>query len=61
MGREQCVATLPEEGGRILRTTDSSSYSTAKQRDKMEQIGYKGEGNRRAAVGGVCSSIKNRF
>nr|WP_281289971.1 hypothetical protein [Pasteuria penetrans] len=43
-----------------MRTTDQS-YSTAKQRDKIEQPGYKEEGNRCAAVEGVCSSIKNRF
>ncbi|WP_149453737.1 transposase [Pasteuria penetrans] len=49
-----------EEGGRVLRTTDQS-YSTAEQRDKMEQPGYKEKGNRRAAVEGVCSSMKNRF
>ncbi|WP_149453761.1 hypothetical protein [Pasteuria penetrans] len=45
---------------RVLRTTDQS-YSTAEQRDKMEQPGYKEKGNRRAAVEGVCSSMKNRF
>ncbi|WP_149453495.1 transposase [Pasteuria penetrans] len=57
---KQCAAKTLKRGGRVLRTTDQS-YSTAEQRDKMEQPGYKEEGNRRAAVEGVCSSIKNRF
>ncbi|WP_149453542.1 hypothetical protein [Pasteuria penetrans] len=55
-----CRQTSEEGGGRVLRTTDQS-YSTAEQRDKMEQPGYKEKGNRRAAVEGVCSSMKNRF
>ncbi|WP_149453522.1 transposase [Pasteuria penetrans] len=57
---EQCAAKPLKRGERVLRTTDQS-YSTAEQRDKMEQPGYKEKGNRRAAVEGVCSSMKNRF
>lgn len=57
---EQCPTKPQKRGGRVLRTAEKA-YSTTKQRDKIEQPGYKEIGDRRTAVGGVCSSLKDRF
>ncbi|WP_149453830.1 transposase [Pasteuria penetrans] len=55
-----CIGKPNKTGGRTIRLTDRT-YSAAEQRDQWKQSKYREAGNRRAAIEGVCSALKNAY